>query len=119
MGVYKLYAMVYNWAMLNGAKTNWQQHNPRCIILVRRRTADSGSDRRPQEYTKKVKTLPVSEAQKRATKKWTKANIKRFSIDLRKEIFEEFEAERKKRDMSRAEVIIDWLSRIHTDTQNR
>lgn len=53
--------------------------------------------------------MPVSEAQKRATKKWTKANIKRFSIDLRKEIFEEFEAERKKRDMSRAEVIIDWL----------
>ena len=54
--------------------------------------------------------LPVSEAQKRATKKWTKANIKRFSIDLRKEIFEEVEQERKKRDMSRADVIIDWLS---------
>lgn len=54
--------------------------------------------------------LPVSEAQKRATKKWVKANMKRFSIDLRKEIFEEFEAERKRRGMSRAEVIIDWLN---------
>ena len=54
--------------------------------------------------------LPVSEAQKRATKKWVKANIKRFSIDLRKEIFEEFEQERKRRDMIRAEVIIDWLN---------
>ena len=53
--------------------------------------------------------MPVSDAQKRATKKWVKANIKRFSIDLRKEIFKEFETERKKRDMSRAEVIIDWL----------
>ena len=54
--------------------------------------------------------MTVSEARKRANKKWTEANMKRFSIDLRKEVFEEFEAERKKRGMSRAEVIIDWLS---------
>ena len=51
--------------------------------------------------------MTVSEARKRANKKWTEANMKRFSIDLRKEIFEEFEQERKKRDMSRADVIID------------
>lgn len=56
-------------------------------------------------------TMTVSEARKRANKKWTEANMKRFSIDLRKEVFEEFEQERKKRDMSRADVIIDWLSR--------
>ena len=62
--------------------------------------------------------MPVSEAQKRATKKWTKANIKRFSIDLRKEIFEEFETERKRRGMSRAEVIIDWL-KSQKNTPNR
>ena len=42
--------------------------------------------------------MPLSDARKRANKKWMKANIKRFSIDLRKEIFEEFEY-----------VIIDWL----------
>ena len=36
--------------------------------------------------------------------------MKRFAVDLRNEVFEEVEAERKRRDMSRAEVIIDWLS---------
>ena len=55
-------------------------------------------------------TMTVSDARKRANKKWTEANMKRFSIDLRKEIYEEFEQERKKRNMSRADVIIDWLS---------
>ena len=35
--------------------------------------------------------------------------MKRFAVDLRNEIFDEVEAERKKRDMSRADVIIDWL----------
>lgn len=54
--------------------------------------------------------MTVSEARKRANKKWTEANMKRFSIDLRKEVFEEFEQERKRRDMSRADVIIDWLN---------
>ena len=54
--------------------------------------------------------MTVSDARKRANKKWTEANMKRFSIDLRKEIYEEFEQERKKRNMSRADVIIDWLS---------
>lgn len=53
--------------------------------------------------------MTVSDARKRANKKWTEANMKRFSIDLRKEVFRDFEAERKKRDMSRADVIIDWL----------
>ena len=36
--------------------------------------------------------------------------MKRFAVDLRNEVFEEVEQERKKRDMSRADVIIDWLS---------
>lgn len=62
--------------------------------------------------------MTVSEARKRANKKWTEANMKRFSIDLRKEVFEEFEAERKRRGMSRAEVIIDWL-KSQDDTPNR
>lgn len=35
--------------------------------------------------------------------------MKRFAVDLRNEIFEKVEQERKKRGMSRAEVIIDWL----------
>lgn len=53
--------------------------------------------------------MPLSDARKRANKKWDKANMKRFAVDLRNEVFEEVEQERKKRDMSRAEVIIDWL----------
>ena len=63
--------------------------------------------------------MPLSDARKRANKKWDKANMKRFAVDLRNEVFEEVEQERKKRDMSRADVIIDWLSRIHSDTPNR
>ena len=54
--------------------------------------------------------MTVSDAQKRARKKWNDANMKRFAVDLRNEVFEEVEQERKKRDMSRAEVIIDWLN---------
>ena len=54
--------------------------------------------------------MPLSDARKRANKKWDRANMKRFAVDLRNEVFEEVEAERKRRDMSRAEVIIDWLS---------
>ena len=54
--------------------------------------------------------MTVSDAQKRARKKWDKANLKRFAVDLRNEIFDEVEAERKRRGMSRADVIIDWLS---------
>ena len=54
--------------------------------------------------------MPLSDARKRANKKWARANMKRFAVDLRNEVFEEVEAERKRRDMSRAEVIIDWLS---------
>ena len=53
--------------------------------------------------------MTVSDAQKRARKKWNDANMKRFAVDLRNEVFEEVEQERKKRDMSRADVIIDWL----------
>lgn len=53
--------------------------------------------------------MTVSDAQKRARKKWNDANMKRFAADLRNEIFDEVEAERKRRGMSRAEVIIDWL----------
>lgn len=62
--------------------------------------------------------MTVSDAQKRARKKWDKANMKRFAVDLRNEVFEEVEQERKKRDMSRAEVIIDWL-KSHSGTPNR
>ena len=54
--------------------------------------------------------MPLSDARKRANKKWDKANMKRFAVDLRNEIFDEVETERKKRDMSRADVIIDWLN---------
>ena len=54
--------------------------------------------------------MTTTDAQKRAKKKWDKANMKRFAVDLRNEVFEEVEQERKKRDMSRADVIIDWLS---------
>ena len=53
--------------------------------------------------------MTVSDAQKRARKKWNDANMKRFAVDLRNEVFEEVEQERKKHGMSRADVIIDWL----------
>lgn len=53
--------------------------------------------------------MTTTDAQKRAKKKWDRANMKRFAVDLRNEVFEEVEQERKKRNMSRAEVIIDWL----------
>ena len=33
--------------------------------------------------------MSVSEAQKRATRKWTQANIKRIPLDVRKEYYEE------------------------------
>ena len=62
--------------------------------------------------------MTVSDAQKRARKKWDKANLKRFAVDLRNEVFEEVEVERKRRGMSRAEVIIDWL-KSQDDTPNR
>ena len=53
--------------------------------------------------------MTTTDAQKRAKKKWDRANMKRFAVDLRNEVFEEVEQERKRRGMSRAEVIIDWL----------
>jgi len=33
--------------------------------------------------------MAVSDAQKRATRKWTQANIKRIPLDVRKEFYEE------------------------------
>ena len=74
---------------------------------LKRQTATVNAGR---QYTEEGDILTVSDAQKRARKKWNDANMKRFVVDLRNEIFDEVEAERKKRDMSRADVIIDWLS---------
>ena len=71
-----------------------------------RQTATATAGR---QYTEEGDILTVSDAQKRARKKWNDANMKRFAVDLRNEVFEEVEQERKKRDMSRADVIIDWL----------
>ena len=78
-------------------------------MYARRRTAGSDSDRRRTSTRKEGGKMPLSDARKRANKKWDKANMKRFAVDLRNEVFEEVEQERKKRDMSRADVIIDWL----------
>lgn len=109
MGVYNTRLRVYNRAMPE-RETEPTKNTAKGTMYARRRTADSDSDRRRTSTRKEGGKMPLSDARKRANKKWDKANMKRFAVDLRNEVFEEVEQERKKRDMSRADVIIDWLS---------
>ena len=83
-------------------------------VYTGRKAANGRQRQRPQADStrKKVIRLPISEAKKRANKKWDKENMRSFSVQLRKEVFEEAEEERKKRGFSRADVIKDWLRMI-------
>ena len=60
-------------------------------VYTGRRAANGRQRQRPQADStrKKVIRLPISEAKKRANKKWDKENMRSFSVQLRKEVFEE------------------------------
>ena len=62
--------------------------------------------------------MPLSDARKRANKKWNDSHTKIFSARLRNEEFAQIEDIRSDRGMSRADVLRDWL-KSHSDTPNR